>query len=152
MNAYCLWTYLPYVYFKIILFPTFNWVLDLGTNLSLNNFHRGLLKAMVQKTDPASPERLMMRTTKAHQVLAEVLFGSSSMTKKGGWEKFHVPKGWVKQKKCHGNCTLITVVLTPFYSCRIKRCPKAQSFNGNFQEDGRNIGNSFACCLFEVCR
>ena len=30
-----------------------------------------LAKAMVQKTDPASPERLMMRTTKAHQVLAE---------------------------------------------------------------------------------
>jgi len=53
--------------------PPFNWLLDLGTNPSLNNFHRGLLEAMVQKTDPASPERLMMRTTKAHQVLAEVL-------------------------------------------------------------------------------
>eukprot|EP00434_Breviolum_minutum_P012296 symbB.v1.2.010837.t2/scaffold683.1/size173061/10 len=32
-----------------------------------------VLYAMVQKTDPASPERLMMRTTKAHQVLAEAL-------------------------------------------------------------------------------
>lgn len=32
-----------------------------------------VLYAMVQKTDPASPERLLMRTTKAHQVLAEVL-------------------------------------------------------------------------------
>ncbi|CAE7215724.1 Tgs1 [Symbiodinium sp. CCMP2592] len=31
------------------------------------------IEAMVQKTDPASPERLMMRTTKAHQVLAEAL-------------------------------------------------------------------------------
>ncbi|CAK9073130.1 unnamed protein product [Durusdinium trenchii] len=32
-----------------------------------------VLYAMVQKTDPASPERLMMRTTKAHQVLVEAL-------------------------------------------------------------------------------
>ncbi len=67
-----------------------------------NNRYNGHFwaKAMVQKTDPASPERLMMRTTKAHQVLAEVRLEWIRWPKKG-WEKFHVPTVGVKNGQTH---------------------------------------------------
>ena len=59
---------------------------------------------MVQKTDPASPERLMMRTTRAHQVLAEAQRGRRRMRLCELGEIFDV---WTENSNLKRDCSWI---------------------------------------------